>query len=103
MLRERAGGGSASAGFGLSNVDWETVLSLGALSVAVLAALSRVLDKSLSIREHNEFKDRVIKLIDDNLGRVERELDKLEDRLKVIEQTRPTTGELEARLGKRNN
>jgi len=67
--------------------------------------LSRLFDKSLSIREHEEFRgairsemDRMRAGIRDGVDQLQRDDDRLEDRIKVLEATRPTTGELEARL-----
>jgi predicted double-glycine peptidase len=73
-------------------------ISIGALVVAALVALGKTLDKSLSIREHEEFRANV----KDRLGEIkadyQREANRLENRIQSLEQTRPTTGELEARL-----
>jgi hypothetical protein len=67
--------------------DWSelnTVIALGALVVAAFALLSRSFDKSLSIREHEAYKDAV-----------SRDIARVETRLGHIEQSRPTTGELQ--------
>jgi vacuolar-type H+-ATPase subunit D/Vma8 len=69
-------------------MDYQLTISIGALVVSVLVAFSRSLDKSLSIREHEEFSKSV-----------HRDIDRVERRIELIEQTRPTTGELEARMG----
>ena len=80
-------------------MDYQLVIALGALLVSVLVAFSRTMDKSLSIREHEEFskntKERIEGLKQDFI----RDVTRVEHRLDYIEQTRPTTGELEARMG----
>jgi hypothetical protein len=91
--------------------DWATLVALGALAVSMLALLSKTFDKNLSIREHEVFKGGVddqlshisswlaerleIREFDDWREAVTRDFDKLEADLKVIEATRPTSGELE--------
>lgn len=64
--------------------DWPTIVAFGALIVSLLALASKTVDKSLSIREHEAYKNAV-----------ERDIARVEHRLMLIEQTRPTTGELE--------
>ena len=81
-------------------MDWQTVLSIGALIVAGITLLSRTFDKSLSIRENEEFRNGVTRDIAQLRSDYKRDDDRLEDRIKTLEQTRPTTGELEARLGR---
>jgi flagellar motility protein MotE (MotC chaperone) len=86
-------------------MDWQAVIAIGALLVAGIGVLSRAFDKSLSIREHEEFRnavraemDRMRSGIQQSIDQSRRDDDRLEDRIKVLESTRPTTGELEARL-----
>jgi flagellar motility protein MotE (MotC chaperone) len=86
-------------------MDWQAVIAIGALLVAGVGVLSRAFDKSLSIREHEEFRnavraemDRMRSGIQQSIDQSRRDDDRLEDRIKVLESTRPTTGELEARL-----
>ncbi len=64
--------------------DWSLIVALGALVVSIISVLSRTLDKNLSIREHEAHRDAV-----------QRDIQRVEVRLNHIEQTRPTTGELE--------
>ncbi len=64
--------------------DWSIIVALGALVVSIISVLSRTLDKNLSIREHEAHRDAV-----------QRDIHRVEVRLNHIEQTRPTTGELE--------
>ncbi len=52
--------------------------------ISLLALVSRSLDKNLSIREHEAHRDAV-----------QRDVHRVEMRLNHLEQTRPTTGELE--------
>jgi hypothetical protein len=82
-------------------VDYQLIIALGALLVSVLVAFSRTLDKSLSIREHEEFSKNVKERVEGLKHDFNRDVDRLERRLDYIEQTRPTTGELEARMGPR--
>jgi hypothetical protein len=56
-------------------------------------------DKSLSIREHEEFRLSIKGDISQMRADYKRDDDRLEDRVKILEQTRPTTGELNARIG----
>jgi flagellar motility protein MotE (MotC chaperone) len=86
-------------------VDWQAVIAIGALLVAGIGVLSRAFDKSLSIREHEEFRnamraemDRMRCGVQQLTQQAQRDDDRLEERIKVLESTRPTTGELEARL-----
>jgi flagellar motility protein MotE (MotC chaperone) len=86
-------------------MDWQAVIAIGALLVAGIGVLSRAFDKSLSIREHEEFRnamradmDRMRAGLQQSVDQSRRDDDRLEDRIKVLESTRPTTGELEARL-----
>jgi hypothetical protein len=74
------------------------MLSVGAILISIYVIVSNTFDKSLSIREHNEFKDQEkdkAQLRDTSL---QRDLRRIEERIGVIEQTRPTVGELDARL-----
>ncbi len=64
--------------------DWATTAAIGAMIFAGLTLLIRLTDKSLSIREHEAYKDAVT-----------RDIHRVENRLGHLEQTRPTTGELE--------
>ncbi len=64
--------------------DWIPFIALGALAVSLITAVSKSLDKNLSIREHESHRDAM-----------QRDIDRVESRLSHIEQTRPTTGELE--------
>ncbi len=84
-------------------------MAIGALMVAGVGVLARTFDKSLSLREHEEFRmatrielDRLRADLRNEIERMrlqrERDNDVALDRIKTLEQTRPTTGELEARL-----
>ncbi len=64
--------------------DWTTIAAVGAMLFAALSLLMRLTDKSLSIREHEAYKSAV-----------ERDIQRVENRLGQLEGTRPTTGELE--------
>jgi len=92
--------------------DWSVIVALGAVVIAAIALIARSFDKSLSIREHEEFRGKV----NDQFGQLRndinrqldqfredsrREHDAILDRIKVLEQTRPTTGEIQAHLDRR--
>ncbi len=64
--------------------DWSIILALGAVALSAIALLNRAFDKSLSIREHEAYKQAV-----------DRDIQRVEGRLNNIERTRPTVGELE--------
>jgi hypothetical protein len=64
--------------------DAYVILSILAFVLSALTFLSRVADKSLSIREHEAYKEAV-----------SRDIRRVEERLLHLEQTRPTTGELQ--------
>ena len=77
-----------------------TYIALGAVILAAITLASQMLGKSLSIREHEEFSKNTKERLSDLKDDYQRESDRLEDRIKTLEQTRPTTGEIEARLDK---
>lgn len=68
----------------LAVLDPVVLVSVLALTLSVLVFLARVLDKSLSIREFEAYA-----------AAVSRDIHRVETRLLQLEQTRPTTGELE--------
>ena len=59
-------------------------ISFLALGLSTLGFVSRMIDKNLSIREHDAYREAVA-----------RDLHRIETRLQHIEQNRPTTGELQ--------
>ena len=63
--------------------DWQTFLAIGALAVAGFTLIAKLLDNSLSVREHEEFKEHT-----------RRDVERIEKRIELIEQTRPSSGEL---------
>jgi len=83
-------------------VDWQSITAIAAALLAGIALLDKRLDKSLSIREHEEFRNNIKDQFILLGHRLERETDDLKDRIKTIEQTRPTTGEIAASLQHRN-
>ncbi len=64
--------------------EWSTIISIGALLVSVATIFARAAEKNLSIREHDAYREAVA-----------RDIHRVEARLGHLEQTRPTTGELE--------
>jgi hypothetical protein len=79
-------------------LNLDTAIAIGAAIIAVITLFSKLMDKSLSIREHDEFRRSVERDSDKKDHQRERDFDAILDRIRVLEQTRPTTGELEARL-----
>lgn len=65
-------------------VDWSALSAVVAVTIAALVALDRLLSRGLSIREHDEFKARIL-----------RELDRIDRQIDFIAQTRPTAGQLQ--------
>lgn len=76
----------------------DTAIAIGAAAIAVITLFIKLFDKSLSIREHDEFRQALRDQFALMNEQIKRDINRLEHRLDVIEQTRPTTGELEARL-----
>jgi hypothetical protein len=79
-------------------MNWDWIIGLIGLGIGAVTIFSRMFDKSLSLREHEEFKRAINDAITLNRKQFQREVDRIEDRIKILEQTRPTTGELEARI-----
>jgi hypothetical protein len=79
-------------------MDWQIAIAIGALFVALASMFSRSFDKSLTIREHEEFRASINAGLAQLRADMHRDNDRIERRVDVLEQTRPTTGELEARL-----
>jgi hypothetical protein len=77
---------------------WAILVGLGGLIIGAVGVLSKALDKGLSIREHEEFRNNINNRIDQVVRQYQRDDDHVLERLTHLEQTRPTTGELEARI-----
>jgi len=75
--------------------DWPILIALGAFAVSVLTLVSKFLDKSLTIREHDEYRKGVERTTDGLQEQFWREFDKLESRLNFIDQTKPSSGQLQ--------
>jgi len=76
-------------------MNFEWALVLGSIGILVLGVASYYLTTSakyLTIREYETYNQFMI-----------REIDKLGNQILVLEQTRPTTGELEARFYRISN
>lgn len=69
-------------------MEWSILGGLGLFAIALVGFIVTTNAKYLSIREYETYNTFVV-----------RELDTITARLNILEQTRPTTGELEARLG----
>lgn len=76
-------------------LDWQTILSVVALGLAGITLLSKMLDKGLSIREHEEFRRGNEVTIVGLKGDIQRQIDRIDRRIDVIEQSRPSVGELQ--------
>jgi len=76
-------------------VDFQTLISFTAIGLAVLTLLARMLDKGLSIRQHDEYRKGAERTTDGLQTQFWREFDKLETRLNHIDQTKPTVGQLQ--------
>jgi hypothetical protein len=59
-MTTRPGSGCWSAESLRTNVDWQTILSVGALAIAGLSLADRIFGKALTRTEHQEFKDSVL-------------------------------------------
>jgi hypothetical protein len=75
-------------------MTWEIMVPTGIFIIAIAGLFlnnatqaKSLAEKFLSIREHETYNDFI-----------KRELDRIAQRLTFLEQTRPTTGELEAKL-----
>lgn len=75
-------------------MDWQTLLAVAAIAVAGLTLLARLLDKSLTVREHDEYRKGMERHAETTRLQLVRDIDRLEKQLSILEQTRPTTGEL---------
>jgi hypothetical protein len=79
-------------------VGLDTSIAIGAAILAGITLLVRLFDKSLSIREHEEFRRWVVAKFLSETHQRERDMDVVLHRLDTIEATRPTTATLEARM-----
>ena len=77
-------------------MEWQSLLAIGAVGIAAISLLDRLLDKSLSIREHDEYRKGVERTTDGLRNEYIREIDRMDGRLNTIEQTRPTASELQS-------
>ena len=68
-------------------MDYPTLVAAGILLVTLSALYVSSTARYLSIREHESYRSFIL-----------REVDQLNHRILVLEQTRPTTGEIEARM-----
>jgi flagellar biosynthesis/type III secretory pathway chaperone len=90
--------------------NFNTIIALAAVLVALSAFFMKMFDKSLSLREHVEYSRAIenelkqirerqslrleIREFNDWRIQIYKDLDTLEQDLKFVEQTRPTAGEL---------
>jgi methylthioribose-1-phosphate isomerase len=65
-----------------SDLTW--LIALGALVISALTLIGRSFDKNLTIREYETYSNAV-----------RSDIERVEKRLQHLEQTRPTTGELQ--------
>ena len=92
-------------------LDWQTLIAIIAIGIAAITLLLRLLGGSLTRHEHEEFRSNVFEQIIDNKRKVEerlvirefenwvvgvrRDIDRLERMINNLDQTKPTTGELD--------
>jgi methylthioribose-1-phosphate isomerase len=76
-------------------MEWQSLLAIGAVGIAALSLLDRLLDKSLSLREHEEYRKGVERSMDTMRNEYIRELDRIDKHISIIEQSRPTASELQ--------
>ena len=79
-------------------MEWQALvffISFASLGLSVFVIFSRVTEKTLSVREHAEFKQMLDR--DQGEWRVQfhREIDIMRDELRLIQSRVPTTGELD--------
>lgn len=72
-----------------TNIIWSVVIPVVSVAVVGIGVFTVNSAKYFTIREHQAYQDATHKRLDDML-----------DRIRVLEQTRPTTGELQAMLRK---
>ena len=68
-------------------MDGQTLMAIGAMAIAAISLLARLMDKSLSIREHDEFRNNIKEQFHEVREQHVRDISRLEDRLKTIERT----------------
>ena len=66
-------------------MDGQTLMAIGAMAIAAISLLARLMDKSLSIREHDEFRSNIKDQFREVREQHVRDIARLEDRLKTIE------------------
>lgn len=92
-------------------LDWQTLIAIIAMGVAAITLFLRLVGGSLTRNEHNEFRDSVFGQLHDAKGKIEdrlvirefenwvigfrRDIDRLEEMIHKLDQTKPTTGELD--------
>ena len=79
-------------------MDWQTIVAFVAVALAALSLFDKRFDKSLSIREHDEYRKGAEKGMDGLKAQFERDIDRVETRMDLIESTRPTAGELKTHI-----
>ena len=73
-------------------MDGQTLMAIGAMAIAAISLLARLMDKSLSIREHDEFRSNIKDQFREVREQHVRDVARLEDQLKTIERTANKTG-----------
>ena len=68
-------------------MDGQTLMAIGAMAIAAISLLARLMDKSLSIREHDEFRSNIKDQFREVREQHVRDVARLEDHLKTIERT----------------
>lgn len=76
-------------------LDWQTLIAIIAMGVAAITLLLRLVGGSLTRNEHNEFRDQVLREFGNWATGFRRDIDRLENMITKLDQTKPTTGELD--------
>lgn len=92
-------------------LDWQTVIAIGALGLALMTLFLRLTGSSLTRYEHEEFKRKVdadiegltrgletrlfIREFESWIVQFRRDIDRAATDVRQLDQTKPTTGELE--------
>ena len=71
------------------------LISIGAFIVSLYLVISRAFEKSLSIREHDEYRHGMDRTTDSIKAQFTREIERIDRHLSRIEDSRPTAGELQ--------
>lgn len=80
---------------------WDILIPVITVMVLALGIYLTNTSKFYTVREHEAFEQRAVNMHEILRAQVQREMDQVHMRLSVLEATRPTTGELQARIDPR--